>query len=490
MISIGVLITAFLLVGVTQGIFRQGLRDPPLTNDPLPEEKWFTQQLDHFRPTESRTWKQRYWINWKHYKPGGPALLMIGGEGEANPAWLEAGSWTKYAEDEGAAMLLLEHRYYGKSHPTPDMGVKNLVWLSSRQALADLAAFTVKMKAKHDLTGPWIALGGSYPGSLAAWYRLKYPHLVAGSVSTSAPLLAKADFFEYLEVVEAALDTSTPGCVNVIKEAIRKTQFLTAHRVGWQMLKKKYNLCSNFDGTNSNDVTNLFEALIGNFEGIVQYNKDNKAFEGAKWQNITIDTVCDIMTDDKGGSEIEKLAKVNDLSLMMAGEKCLDHSYSSEVKSLQDNSWDSEAANGGRQWTYQTCTEFGWYQSSDLPGNPWNNIIPVKFFENMCSDIFGPKFSMDLLEKGIKETNSEYGSLDIKVTNVVFVHGSIDPWHAVGITENPPAKSSTIFIEGTAHCANMYPEAEDDPEQLKNARVEVGKLIHGWIAEASQETHP
>ena len=144
-------------------------------------------------------------------------------------------------------------------------------------------------------------------------------------------ILAKADFFEYLEVVEAALDTSAPGCVTAIKEAIRKTQFLTAHRVGWQMLKKKYNLCSNFDGTNSNDVTNLFEALIGNFEGIVQYNKDNKAFEGAKWMNITIDTVCDIMTDSKGGSEIEKLAKVNDLSLMMAGEKCLDHSYSSEV---------------------------------------------------------------------------------------------------------------------------------------------------------------
>ena len=32
-------------------------------------------------------------------------------------------------------MLLLEHRYYGQSHPTPDMGVKNLAWLSSRQVL-------------------------------------------------------------------------------------------------------------------------------------------------------------------------------------------------------------------------------------------------------------------------------------------------------------------------------------------------------------------
>jgi Serine carboxypeptidase S28 len=27
-----------------------------------------------------------------------------------------------------------------------------------------------------------------------------------------------------------------------------------------------------------------------------------------------------------------------------------------------------------------------------------------------------------------------------------------------------------IYIEGTAHCANMYPEKEDDPQQLKQAR--------------------
>eukprot|EP00092_Neocalanus_flemingeri_P028013 GFUD01030416.1.p1 GENE.GFUD01030416.1~~GFUD01030416.1.p1 ORF type:complete len:490 (+),score=98.51 GFUD01030416.1:89-1558(+) len=484
------LFVSLILVGIIQCKFQQGLRAPPISREPLPEEKWLTQRLDHFRPTESRTWKQRYWINWKHYKPGGPALLMIGGEGEANPAWMEAGSWLKYAEDEGAAMLLLEHRYYGKSHPTPDLGVKNLVWLSSRQALADLAAFTIQMRETNNLTGPWVSLGGSYPGSLAAWYRLKYPHLVAGSVSTSAPLLAKADFFEYLEVVEASLDTTVPGCVNVIKEAIRKTQFLTAHRVGWQMLKKRYNLCSNFDGTNANDVTNFFESLIGNFEGIVQYNKDNKAFEGATWMNVTIETVCNIMTDEKGGSEIERLARVNDLSLTMAGEKCLDHTYDSEVKSLQDNSWDSDAAKGGRQWTYQTCTEFGWYQSSDIPGNPWHGIIPVKFFEKMCSDIYGPKFTMELLEKGIQETNSEYGGLNLKVNNVVFVQGSIDPWHAMGITKDVSAKSPAIFIEGTAHCANMYPAGKDDSEQLKNARIQIGRLVKKWIDEANQQNHP
>ena len=158
---------------------------------------------------------------------------------------------------------------------------------------------------------------------------------MAGAVSTSAPLRAKADFFEYLGVVEEALESVVPGCSAVVKQAVAKTQFLTAHRVGWQMIKKKFKLCSNFDGTNQNDVTNLFESLIGNFEGIVQYNKDNRAFEGASWQNVTIETVCGVMTDSQAGSELDRLASVNDLALTMAGETCLEHSYTQQVTALR-----------------------------------------------------------------------------------------------------------------------------------------------------------
>ena len=33
--------------------------------------------------------------------------------------------------------------------------------------------------------------------------------------------------------------------------------------------------------------------------------------------------------------------------------------------------------------------------------------------------------------------------------------------------------ATAILIPETAHCANMYPEKEDDPPQLKQARVTV-----------------
>ena len=153
------------------------------------------------------------------YEEGGPALIFIGGEGEANPKWLNFGNWYTIAKENKAAMFLLEHRFYGQSWPTENMSTENLRFLSSRQGLEDLATFMAAMTSTYNLTGPWVSFGGSYPGSMSAWLKLKYPHLLAGAVSSSGPLFAKLDFFEYFEVVRAAFDTTGPGCNEALSGA-------------------------------------------------------------------------------------------------------------------------------------------------------------------------------------------------------------------------------------------------------------------------------
>lgn len=76
-----------------------------------------------------------------------------------------------------------------------DLSTDNLRFLSSRQALADLAHFRTMIAETRGLTNAkWVAFGGSYPGSLAAWFRLKYPHLVHAAVATSAPVHATVNF--------------------------------------------------------------------------------------------------------------------------------------------------------------------------------------------------------------------------------------------------------------------------------------------------------
>jgi pimeloyl-ACP methyl ester carboxylesterase len=98
-------------------------------------------------------------------------------------------TWVQFAKKYRALCVMLEHRFYGKSHPTNDLSTENLIYLSSEQALADLANFRQFVHLKYNLTDSnrWVSFGGSYPGSLSAWFRLKYPHLVYAAVSSSAP---------------------------------------------------------------------------------------------------------------------------------------------------------------------------------------------------------------------------------------------------------------------------------------------------------------
>ena len=101
----------------------------------------------------------------------------------------------------------------------------------------------------------------------------------------------------------------------------------------------------------------------------------------------------------------------------------------------------------GRQWTYQTCTEFGYYQSSDLEDQPFGKRFPIDFSVRQCKDIFGGKFDYKLLKSAIARTNFIYGGLGLKLDRTVFPNGSIDPWSALGITSNKTGNIA-IFIQG------------------------------------------
>ncbi len=46
------------------------------------------------------------------------------------------------------------------------------------------------------------------------------------------------------------------------------------------------------------DLSNFLSSLAGNFEGVVQYNRDNRAFEGAVDTNVTIPVLCNLMDDE------------------------------------------------------------------------------------------------------------------------------------------------------------------------------------------------
>ena len=55
--------------------------------------------------------------------------------------------------------------------------------------------------------------------------------------------------------------------------------------------------------------------IAGNFFGVIQYNRDNRAWEGALGTNITIETLCGVMGDEKLGDTLDRYSVVNDIIL-------------------------------------------------------------------------------------------------------------------------------------------------------------------------------
>lgn len=78
------------------------------------------------------------------------------------------------------------------------------------------------------------------------------------------------------------------------------------------------------------------------------------------------------------GDPITRYAAVNDIILNTYNQSCLNVSYTDFINQLKKTSWDDSAAVGGRQWTYQTCAEFGFFQSTDSDQQPFGQTVPVE----------------------------------------------------------------------------------------------------------------
>ena len=227
------------------------------------KELYITQRLDNFDRSNEATYQQRYFVSYRHShhrvhnnndnkkssnnksptssSPGAAAqapqrlpiisFLCVGGEGpgfdksvlidsvHCSGDMLELAK--RIANTQKAThdvhLYALEHRYYGKSYPefeepnngnqTSPLTVENLRYLSSRQALEDLAHFVQTMNQETSSSdddddentsmNTWVTFGGSYPGLMSMYARYKYPHLIFASVSSSAPLQLKVDFPGY-----------------------------------------------------------------------------------------------------------------------------------------------------------------------------------------------------------------------------------------------------------------------------------------------------
>ncbi|XP_054156718.1 putative serine protease K12H4.7 [Oppia nitens] len=449
---------------------RYGMLRPPVPDNYVNTlaENWYNQRVDHFNTSDTRTFKQLYFVNHEHYKTGGPVFLMLGGEGASSDYFIRSGAIATYAKKFNALTVELEHRYYGRSVPTVDLSVDNLRYLSSEQALKDAEQFVQFLVADRLAlaNSKWIVFGGSYSGALAAWFREKYPNAVNGAVASSGPVEARYDFKEYLGVVSQSLGTD---CSNQIREAVHQLEAQLKTPEGWQSIDKELKLCTPLNGSDTASVNNLMETLTDPIASAVQYNSSN---------GNSIGRVCSVMTNTKDGrTPLERYVKLQ-LQVLHGGSKCLDYDYMKMIDEIRQSSKTSTSVRTGmRQWTYQTCTEFGYYQTTGLPDSPFGHNIPIDYFSKQCTDIFGKQFNADYIQKAVQTTNTYYGGVKPTVTKVVFPNGSTDPWHALSVLKDLNNSTRAVLIHGTSHCVDMYAPSANDPHELTDARQTIEKQL-------------
>lgn len=153
------------------------------------------------------------------------------------------------------------------------MSTEDLQYLHVKQALADVAKFIQTFKAENaQLTNSKVLIsGGSYSATMVVWFKRLYPDLVVGGWASSAPLLAKVDFYEYKEVVGKAFKKlGGEKCYNRIEKGIADLEGLFANGRSAEA-RAMLRVCSDFDHNNDLDLWTLFSSISNIFAGVAQY---------------------------------------------------------------------------------------------------------------------------------------------------------------------------------------------------------------------------
>lgn len=78
----------------------------------------------------------------------------------------------------------------------------------------------------------------------------------------------------------------------------------------------------------------------------------------------------------------------------------------------------------------------------------------MALYDLTCKAYFGADVQFP---PNVVDTNFEYGGLDVSADNVTYVHGSLDPWHSIGVADGTDLHSSSVYyIENGSHCNDAF----------------------------------
>jgi len=286
---------------------------------------------------------------------------------------------------------------------------------------------------------------------------VKYPNITEGSVASSAPVLALADYYQYDQTVAAGVGAQ---CA----DQIRKGNSLIEALLATQPEKIK----GRFGCQAVTDEVGFLYVLADAVAYAIQYTSERA---GPRYH--LREMLCGHMSvaDPVEGY----IAFFNELMGLLK-TTCPDFTTTDDT--LADVTVGEELAQ--RQWYYQSCMEFGYFQTAPRVKPLRSSKIDLGFHIELCKRAFGPS----MLGPDVDQTNAYYGGNHTKSSKIYFPNGSVDPWHVLSV-QSPLSCCPTIIpliINGTSHCADLYEATSADPASLVAARADIARKISDWLA--------
>ncbi|GMP88727.1 hypothetical protein CsSME_00040606 [Camellia sinensis var. sinensis] len=444
------------------------LRDPSVT---VSASVWkdlktyfYNQTLDHFNynPQSYAKFKQRYLMNSKYWggaNASAPIFVYLGAEEPIDGDIAVVGFLPENAPRFNALMVYIEHRFYGKSIPfeTMEEAMTAQGYFNSAQAIADYAEVILYLKKKLSAhNSPIIVIGGSYGGMLAAWFRLKYPHIALGALASSAPILYFDDITPqdgYYSIVTKDFKEASETCYETIKQSWSVIDEVASQKNGLSILSQRFMTCSKLNNTIG--LKNYLELI---YCLAAQYNSPPE---------YPVTVVCGGIDGASQGTDI--------LGRIFSGVVAYTGNISCHM--IEDTS-NIETALG---WHWQECSEMV------IPLGRGSNdtmffakpFILSSFIED-CKSMYG-------VPPRPHWVTTYYGGHDINMvlkrfaSNIIFSNGLRDPYSSGGVLKDISDSVVAVHTVNGSHCLDILWKSQSDPKWLTNQRKEEVKIIKGWI---------
>ncbi|KKA31228.1 hypothetical protein TD95_000807 [Thielaviopsis punctulata] len=496
-------------------------RDAPLYEAhvmPIPVDHFHNDSL--YAPHSSANFSQRYWVDDRFYRPGGPVFLLAGGEtsGADRLPFLQKGIIAQLAEATHGLGIVLEHRYYGESLPTDDFSTASLRFLTTDQALADFAYFaqTFRIPGREHVdvspaTTPWIGYGGSYAGAFVAFARQTYPEVFWGAISSSGVTAAVVDFWEYYEAARVFAPgkcaTQTARITDIVDTVLASSD---------KLARKELRAVWGLQGVSAD--ADFAAALSLGIQGLQGTNWD-PAVSSTAWStycgNVSAATVQFPTTQGRerkvrelvvAGGYADRVEEMTTAMLNSIGwtqewvvKRCVGRTQDECFGSGNETFYaQDDLTQTWRLWMYQVCTEWGYFQTgSSVPSTQLpliSRLIDLPHESLIC------RHSFNITHPPAVSRINARGGFSFSYPRVALLDGEHDPWraatpHKLGLPQRETTASEPYWlIPGGVHhwdengvFANESVPGVFPPKEIVEVQAAEVTFVKGWLKEWERE---